>query len=62
MIADLYDLVAAYAVMYARAHSGGRTIKNIPKYPRPWAEADSKRIGSGAIPVRDFDTWYYGGE
>lgn len=63
MVADLYDLVADFAVMYARAHSGGRSIKKIPKYPRPWAKSDdSQRIGKGAIPVSDFDEWYYGGD
>lgn len=62
MLADLYDLTASFAVMFARAHSGGRTVRNVPKYPRPWAEdGDVKKIGAGPIPVAEFDTWYYGG-
>ena len=62
MLADLYDLLATFAVAYARAHSGGRSVKAIPKYPRPWDKGDAKRIGRGAIPIKDFDDWYYGGE
>lgn len=53
-LADLYDLVNT-------ARRDGKKGARAPKpYPRPWAK-DKKRIGRGAIPVRDFDAWYYGG-
>ena len=62
MLADIYDLIANFAVMYARAHSGGRTVKQVPRYPRPWEKGDVQRIGRDPIPIEEFDSWYYGGE
>lgn len=59
ILADIYDMVASFAHMYASAHSHSR--QRAPKrYPRPW-EKGEKRIGKGAIPIKDFDKWYYGG-
>ena len=28
--------------------------------PRPWTEDKVKKIGSAPIPIRDFESWYYG--
>lgn len=57
-LADIYDLLAALAVSFSRAH-GGRPKAPKP-YPRPWVDdKDEKHIGRDAIPVADFDDWYY---
>ena len=62
-LADLFDLVAEFATAYATANSKGRRAKRPPRYPRPWVrDSGTKRIGRGAIPVAEFDAWYYGGE
>ena len=60
MLADIYDLIAAFATMYKAVHSKSRP-HDPQRYPRPWIE-DSEKIGKDPIPVRDFDAWYYGGE
>ena len=51
----------------AFALSGSATFakegaKEPPRYPRPWETGDKQRIGSGAIPISEFDKWYYGGD
>lgn len=53
-LADIYDLILA-------AHFGKQAQKL--KYPRPW-DKERLRIGKkrDAIPVADFDAWYYGGD
>lgn len=30
------------------------------KIKRPWDKQDTERIGSGAIPISEFESWYYG--
>ena len=51
-LADLYDMLNLFRYGFAKTH---RTPE---PYPRPW---DGKqKIGRGAIPVSDFDKWYYG--
>jgi len=54
MLADIYDLLA-----HARYGQEAEKIK----YPRPWNQ-ERMRIGKrrDAIPIADFDSWYYGGE
>lgn len=59
MLADAIDALSGLAYMFAKAH-GGKGKKPEP-YPRPWRD-DKQTIGSGAIPIADFDEWYYGGE
>ena len=59
-LADIYDLLCSFAVMFAQAHSKSKP-KQPGRYPRPW-EKNERKIGRGAIPVADFDDWYYGGE
>lgn len=59
LLADLYDQLAALAYMYAVAHKGNP--RKPKRYPRPWSK-DTQRIGRGAIPISQFDAWYYGGE
>jgi len=59
ILADIYDAVMMTAHLFAKAHGGKGAM---PKpYPRPWKD-DSSRIGKGAIPISEFDEWYYGGD
>ena len=53
-IADLYDLINM------SRRDGKRTARKPEPYPRPWSK-DRRKIGRGAIRVKDFDKWYYGG-
>lgn len=59
MLADVIDMLSGFAHMFAKAH-GGKGQRPEP-YPRPW-RSDKQSIGSGAIPISEFDEWYYGGE
>ena len=60
MLADVYDLLANFATAFAAAHSKSRP-KKPKRYPRPWEKCE-QRIGRDPIPIKDFDSWYYGGE
>ena len=60
ILADIYDGISAIRYAYARRNS--RSKPKTPKpYPRPGRESkETKRIGAGAIPVRDFEKWWRG--
>lgn len=60
ILADVFDAIAAFAMMFAKAH-GGKGKAPEP-YPRPWAKQDVQKIGSDPIPIKDFNDWYYGGD
>lgn len=60
ILADIYDLIVAFYHTFAHAH-GSKSSKPKP-YKRPWLAPDEQRIGSGAIPISEFNKWYYGGE
>lgn len=60
ILADVFDAIATFAALFAKAH-GGKGKAPAP-YPRPWAKADEQKIGSEPIPIKDFDNWYYGGD
>ena len=60
MLADVYDLIHGIGV--ALTTRKGRTPRRPKPYPRPWAKSDAERIGKGAIPVSEFEKWYYGGD
>lgn len=59
LAADIFD-----AVMVAgrnAAESNGATFRSQLKlHPRPGKKDDGGHFGSGAIPVGEFDAWYYG--
>ena len=60
MLADLYDLMAAFRAEFAQAN-GGKRRKPKP-YPRPWARRkDEQRVGRDPIPIRDFEGWWNDG-
>lgn len=62
LLADIYDAIASFAHMFAKAN-GGRGKRPEP-YKRPWSIADDneKHFGSDPIPISDFYDWYYGGD
>lgn len=57
-LACLVDVAAMINFNYAR-HGKGK--KPDPIY-RPWAAPKDKHFGKDPIPVRDFESWYYGGK
>ena len=57
--ADVFNAITALAHLYTSAHSKGRPQRPKP-YPVPWAESQGLTLGHDAIPVADFDAWYYG--
>ena len=53
------DCIARLNHNYVRSHGGkGSAPKPVE---RPWRKSKTRRIGSGAIPVSEFERWYYGG-
>ena len=64
MLADLIDAVSVLDWHFCTANTekGKQKPRKPRPYPRPWARDDGRqRIGSGAIPIRDFDEWWDGG-
>lgn len=60
LLADLIDTVNGVGI--ALAYKGtGKTMPKLDRYPRPWMHPEKLRFGGGAIPISDFDDWYYGG-
>ena len=58
MQADQID--ATGEVVRAIAAACGARPRDVRPYPRPWHDdRDVRKFGAGAIPVRDFDAWYY---
>ena len=58
ILADIYDEMAMFR-REAAVKGSGKRPKRAKQYPRPNAKAkDSRRIGSGAIRIRDFDSWW----
>lgn len=57
ILADIFDAVRSFNYTFAE-----KSAKDPPKYPRPWETGDRQRIGSGAIPISEFEKWYYGGD
>lgn len=62
VLADLYDLVGSLAYMFASVHHGKGSKPKKPKpYPRPWIKDPARKLGSGAMPVSEFEEWWKGG-
>lgn len=60
ILADIVDALTGLAYALAKM-SGGRPEKPKP-YPRPWKPSNVQTIGAGAIPISEFDSWYYSKE
>lgn len=64
ILADIYDAIWDFSwnLACARLPKGQPMPKRPARYPRPGAKDDVLRIGKDAIPIKDFEEWYYGGE
>lgn len=65
MMADIIDSIAWLKYDFDVAHSKDSTLIQKPKpFPSPWAKEREREsmqtIGKGAIPISQFDAWYYG--
>ena len=57
--ADVFDELALTRYTVAKLFSPVAPKKPRP-YSRPWDTSGDRHFGSGAIPVSEFDAWYYG--
>lgn len=64
ILADIYDAIQAFnwSFVYAHTKKGAVPPQKPKPYPRPGADDGLQHIGKDAIPISDFDQWYYGGE
>lgn len=62
LLADLYDSVQNVLYLFSAAYGG--KPKKPQRFPRPWADDKdaAQHIGEGAIPISEFNDWYYGGD
>lgn len=60
LLAAIYDQLAAFQYSYLRAN--GAHPKKPKQLPRPGVKDNAQRVGREAIPITDFDSWYYGGD
>lgn len=60
LLASIFDGLAWLQNSLVRRW-GGHPQKPQP-YPLPWRKPKTTTYGRGAIPVADFDKWYYGGD
>ena len=56
ILADLFDAVRLFNATFGKKNS-----RPPEPYPRPGGNGGAKRIGSGAMPIAEFNEWYYGG-
>lgn len=63
ILADLFDAIRGFEHTSIAIHTPkGRAAPSPPKrYPRPGVDDGVQRIGKGAIPISEFEDWYYGG-
>ena len=54
ILADLFDAIRALEYTFVLA--------NPSKYKRPGVDEGVQRIGRDAIPIAEFNDWYYGGD
>lgn len=57
ILADIYDAIAALNANYVRANSR-RKPKPPKPYPRPNVREAGEKIGKGAIPISEFESWW----
>lgn len=63
LLADIWDALETLSYMYAtRNTKKGKHIPRPKPYPRPWVEDKThRRIGKGALPVHEFESWWSNG-
>lgn len=54
LLADIFDAVRAFNFSF----SAKGTVQPKP-HGRPWTSPNTERYGSDAIPVSEFDAWFY---
>ena len=62
VLADIFDLLQSFRGTYVNANSKGRKVRNLKPYPRPWLKPKMQHIGRDPIPIKDFDSWWEGGD
>ena len=63
LLSDLFNAIAMFRYEFASANSPKRKPKKPQFYPTPWSkDTNSNSIGKGAIPISQFDAWYYSDE
>jgi hypothetical protein len=60
LLAAIYDQLSAFQYAYLKSH--GANPKRPKPLPRPGVKSNVRKVGKGAIPIADFDKWYYGGD
>ena len=64
ILADIFDAIRGLEYTFVLAHlkKGAAPPPEPRKYPRPGVDDGVQRIGKDAIPISDFEEWYYGGD
>ena len=64
ILADLFDAIRAleYTFVLANLKKGAAAPPPPSKYKRPGVDDGVQRIGRDAIPIAEFNDWYYGGD
>ena len=64
ILADIFDAIRAFEYTYVTSHlkKGAAPPPPPKRYPRPGVDEGVQRIGKGAIPIAEFEEWYYGGD
>lgn len=57
ILADIFDAIRMFNYSFAKHGE-----KEPRPYTRPWAKDNAQRIGRDAIPISEFNDWYYGGD
>ena len=60
LLASIFDALAWVNNTLYRL--GGAKPQDPAPYQLPWRQDKRRKIGAGAIPVKDFFSWYYGGD
>lgn len=61
LLADIFDAIRAFEHTYVTAHlKKGAAPPPPQRYPRPGVADGAQRIGRDAVPIGEFDKWYYG--
>lgn len=65
LMADIIDLLQWFKFDFDSAHTkDSNTLQKPKRFPTPWEKerqrSEMSTIGKGAIPISQFDAWYYG--
>jgi len=57
ILADIYDLLQVLNRNLVAANSKKKIAEKIKPYPRPGQDKDERKVGKGALPVKDLRAW-----